>query len=97
MKPREGESYESWLERARMYEHGIAMQRIAKGEDPLKVMEDMGRRFVEKALHPIFKSIKDSAIKPFDAEKSRREYEEKMKMIGPAADQVEGNLFDKPE
>lgn len=95
MRPDEGESYESWLERARMYEHGIAMQRIANGEDSIKVMEEMGKRFIDKALHPIFKAIKESSIKPYDAEKSRREYEENMKYRGPVADHIDDDLFDK--
>ena len=97
MRPNQDETYEAWLERARMYEHGLALQRIAKGEDRVKVMEDMGRRFMEKAMHPILKTLRESANTPYDAEKSRREYEEKMKKIGPAADHVDGNLFDKPD
>lgn len=97
MRKHKDEDYASWLERARMYEHGLAMQRIANGEDPTRVIEDLSRRFMDKALHPVITAIKESAKTPFDAEKSRKEYMEKMKKIGPAADHVEGNLFDKLE
>ena len=98
MKPREGEDYAAWLDRAKMYEQGIAMQRIAKGEDSIKVMEEMSRRLIEKALHPIFKAIKESSTQPFDAEKSRQEYEEKyLKNSKLVADHVDGNLFDNTD
>lgn len=98
MKPREDESYESWLDRARMYEQGVALQKIAQGEDPDSVMEEMSRRLTEKALHPLFRAIRESSAVKFDAEKSRRDYEEKyLKNRSPVADQVEGNLFDKDQ
>lgn len=98
MKPKEGESYEDWLERARMYEHGVALQKIAQGEDAEKVMEEMSRRYMEKALHPIFKAIRESAQSEFDLEKSRKDYEEKyLNVYGRVADQVDGNLFDKTD
>jgi glutamyl-tRNA reductase len=96
MKPRDGEKYEEWLERARMYEHGVALQKIAQGNDPEEVMKEMSRRLMEKALHPIFKAIRESAGSDYDPEKSRKEYEEKyLKDHKPVADHVEGNLFDK--
>lgn len=99
MKPRDGESYEEWLDRAREYEYRLAMQRLAKGDDLTEVMETMSRRLLDKALHPVFISIKESAVKPYDAEKSRKEYEEKCikEGLGKVADHVEGNLFDKNE
>lgn len=98
MRPKEGESYESWLERARMYEHGVALQKIAQGEDPEKVLEEMSRRLVEKSLHPIYRAIQDSVISDFDPEESRKAYEEKyLKNRKPVADHVDGNLFDKTD
>jgi len=98
MKPREDESYESWIERARMYEHGVALQKIAQGEDLEQVMQEMSRRLMEKALHPIFKTIRDSAELNFDAKENRRSYEEKyLKNRAPVADHVDGNLFDNSE
>lgn len=95
MTPNPDESFESWAERARMYEQGFAMQRIAKGEDVETVMQDMTRRLTDKLMHPIYRAIKDSVITEFDAEKSRREYEEKyLKFRKPIADHVDGVLFD---
>ena len=98
MKPKEGEDYAAWLDRAKMYEQGIAMQRIAKGEDSVKVMEEMSRRLMEKALHPIFKTIRESSIQPYDVGKNRQEYEEKyLKNNKPVADHVDGALFDNTD
>jgi glutamyl-tRNA reductase len=56
MTPRPDESYQSWAERVRMFEHGRAMQRIAQGDDVNTVMEDMARRIVDKMLHPIYRA-----------------------------------------
>jgi len=96
MKPKDGESYQDWIERARMYEHGVALQRIAQGQDPIKVMEDMSRRLMDKMLHPLYKAVSQSALTEFDAEQNRRNYEEHyLKNRKPVADHVDGNLFDK--
>jgi glutamyl-tRNA reductase len=98
MKPKEGESYEAWIERARMYEQGAAMQRIAKGDDPEKVLEDLSRRLMNKMLHPVLKSIRAMPGTPYDAEENRRSYEEKyLNNRSPVADHVDGNLFDKTD
>ena len=98
MRPREGESYEAWIERARIYEQGAAMQRIAKGDDPEQVLEDLSRRLMDKMLHPVLRAIRESHTAPFDAEKSRKDYEEKyLKNNFPVADHVDGNLFDNSD
>jgi glutamyl-tRNA reductase len=87
MKPKDNESYESWAERVRMFEHGRALQKIAQGEDVNVVMDDMARRIIDKMLHPIYKELQK--IEPIDLEESRQAYWEKMEKIGPAADHVE--------
>ena len=87
MKPRPDESYQSWADRVRMFEHGRAMQRVAQGEAVNIVMEDMARRIVEKMLHPIYKAFR--TIPEIDLEESRRTYYETMAEVGPAADHVE--------
>ena len=98
MRPREGETYEAWIERARMYEQGTAMQRIAKGDNPEQVLEDLSRRLMDKMLHPVLRAIRDTPGTPFDAEKSRKDYEEKyLKHSKPVADHVDGNLFDNSD
>jgi glutamyl-tRNA reductase len=95
MKPNPGESYESWVERVRMFEHGVALQDIAQGKDVDQVLERMSRRIMDKLLHPIYNSIRAS-IKTEDQTISKKSYEEKyLKFNAPKADQVEGQLFDK--
>ena len=87
MKPNDNESYESWAERVRMFEHGRALQKIAQGEDVNKVMDDMARRIIDKMLHPIYKEL--SAVKELDLEQSRKDYIEKMSAVGPVADHID--------
>jgi len=95
MKPYPNESMESWSERVRMFEHGVALQKIAQGKDPEMVMEEMSRRIMDKLLHPIYKEI-SSSIKNINVEESKKSYEEKyLKNRIPVADHVEGQLFDK--
>jgi hypothetical protein len=55
MKPNPDESYESWCQRVRMYEHGLALQRLARGDNIEIIMQDMARRIEEKLLHPLIK------------------------------------------
>jgi hypothetical protein len=55
MKPNPDESYESWCQRVRLYEHGAALQRLARGENIEVIMQDMARRIEEKLLHPLIK------------------------------------------
>jgi glutamyl-tRNA reductase len=98
MSPKKDESFESWAERARLFETGWALQRIAKGDDPNIVLEDFARRLSEKIMHPLYKEIKDSIIQKFDPEKSRKDYEEKyLKNRQPVADHVDDELFDNSE
>jgi glutamyl-tRNA reductase len=97
MKPSEGESYESWAERVRMFEHGSALQEIAQGKDINEVLERMSRRIMDKLLHPIYKEI-NASNKTIDLEESKRSYEEKyLKLHGSVADHVEGQTFDNTE
>jgi glutamyl-tRNA reductase len=98
MKPRNEESYASWAERVRMFEHGRALQRIAQGEDAGLVMEDMARRIMEKLMHPVIKHIQEVKVSEYDPENSRKEYEENyLKKYGPKADHILDEQIDKPE
>jgi glutamyl-tRNA reductase len=81
------ETMESWATRIEMFEKGRALQRLAQGEDPVTVMEDMSHRITQKMLHPILKEI-NSTTANYDVEKGRREYEEAMKHVSPAADHI---------
>lgn len=97
MKPNPGESYESWAERVRMFEHGVALQDLAQGKDVNEIMERMSRRMLDKLLHPLYKEI-SSANKNIDLEESKRVYKEQyLDRNTPVADHVEGQIFDKPE
>ena len=60
MRKRDNESVELWAERVRIYELGIAYQRIANGEDPLWVMHGMSNRIMDKILHPMLLALKDN-------------------------------------
>jgi len=88
VKPNPNESYESWCERVRMFEHGAALQEIALGKDPNEVMEKMSRKIMNKLLHPLYQAINES-VKIEDAKDSRTSYEEKMKYRGLVADHVD--------
>jgi len=75
MKPNLNESYESWVNRVKMFEHGIALQSIAQGKDINDVLEKMSYRIIEKLLHPIYKSISNSIELP-NLEESKKKYKE---------------------
>jgi glutamyl-tRNA reductase len=98
MKPLPNESYEQWAQRVDMFERGRALQRIAQGESTELVMEEMGRRIMDKLLHPIFKALRETVTDTeYDPVKSREEYAAKMRYHSPVADHVDGNLFDKDQ
>jgi glutamyl-tRNA reductase len=80
---------ESWASRVEMYEKGKALQRIANGDDPVAVMEDMSQGITSKILHPILKAISESTPNNFDVEKNRREYDAAMRGVERAADHVD--------
>jgi glutamyl-tRNA reductase len=83
------ETFEEWVERVRKYEYGFALQQIAVGEDPMKVMDNMARRMAQKIMHPVYKAIKDSSVLSIDMEESRRKYEENyVNKVGRVADHV---------
>ena len=75
MRKNDNESYKDWLERIDQFEQGVALQRLAKGEDRDVVLEDFSKRITNKIKHALFEVIKNSMIVNFDAEKSRKDYE----------------------
>lgn len=94
MRIRDDESYESWCDRVRMYEHGWAMQQIAEGNDVDKILEEMSRRITEKLLHPVFVSLRASV--PYDVEACRQRYKEQyLDKNLPKADHVDDQIIDK--
>ena len=74
MRRLENESYDAWVERVRLFEHGHALQRIANGEDHETVVEEMSIRMTEKLMHPLYKVIRDTSKSNFDMEESKRNY-----------------------
>lgn len=87
------EEYAKWVERVRIYEYGLALQRIAEGEPTEKVLEDLARRVSDKCLHPWLVKIKENANleaeKHYDLEKSAQSYKENyLDKVSPAADHV---------
>lgn len=91
MRKNKNETLEAWAARVEMFEKGRAMQRIARGDDIEIVIEEMSRRIKDKILHPMLDAIHNSIIYTHDIEKSRNEYNEKMKNIGKAADHVDAD------
>ena len=89
MKIKIGETLESWASRVEMFEKGRAMQRIAKGDDPIEVVEDMSRRIIDKMLYPILKSFDQPKMSNAAVDESRKKYEEIMKNVARAADHVD--------
>lgn len=89
MKIKIGETLESWASRVEMFEKGRAMQRIAKGDDPIEVIEDMSRRIIDKMLYPILKSFEQPKMSNAAVNESRKKYEEIMKNVARASDHVD--------
>lgn len=97
MKYNPEESYEVWVQKVEAHEKSLAMKRLANGDPPEEVLEDMGRRLMEKMLHPIFKSLIPPKPTAEEIAESRKRYEETMKMIGPRPDHIVDENIDKIE
>jgi glutamyl-tRNA reductase len=69
MKPFPNETYKAWVERATIFEKGRALQRISRGEPVDTVIDEMGRRLMEKLLYPIFKAMRESSVNKYNAKK----------------------------
>jgi glutamyl-tRNA reductase len=92
VKINEGENYESWAERVRMFEHGHAMTQIAQGKDMDRVMEEMARRIMDKLMHPIYKKMAQSEF-TYDAEKAKQSYKEQfIDRVPRASDHIDDTL-----
>jgi len=83
------ETFESWAHRVRTYEYGVALQKVAMGVDVELVMEDMGRRIVDKLKHHIIGVMKEQHKVTYDSVESQRVYrEEYLEKLSPIADHV---------
>jgi glutamyl-tRNA reductase len=77
MKQLPDESYEDWIKRAQTYEYGRALQKIAEGMDPVKALEEMSNRLVNKLLHPVLTAVNNLPKSDnYNAEESLRYYKE---------------------
>lgn len=76
MRIQKDESYEQWVERVRLFEYGMALQKIAKGENIETVLDEMSKRISQKLLHPLIETIKDSYQIDYDPLIARKNYEE---------------------
>jgi glutamyl-tRNA reductase len=76
MNQQPNESYESWIERVRMFEYGAAIKELALGKPVDQVMEKMAKRLTDKLMHPIYKRIKQN-VKVEDMDTSKQTYKEK--------------------
>ena len=83
------ETFEEWVNRVRKYEYGFALQRIATGDDPYKVIDDMAKRMVQKIMHSVYTVVKDSVGISIDMEESKKRYKENyLDKVSPVADHV---------
>jgi glutamyl-tRNA reductase len=90
MRKNPEESYKNWADRVQNYEYGYALQRIAMGDVPNTVMEEMSKRIMRKLLHPIIVDLKKHSIVDYDPIESRKVYEENyLKKYGPKADHID--------
>jgi len=92
MKYDPNEEYDKWVERVRIYEYGLALQRIAEGEPAVQVIEELSRRMTEKMLHPWLVAIKETVSERWtdedNRESARRYKEQYLDRYGPVADHV---------
>jgi len=89
IKIKPDEPFEEWVDRVRKYEYGFALQRIATGDDPFKVMEDMSKRMVQKMMYPVYTAIKNSRGISIDMKESKKKYKENyLDRVSPVADHV---------
>jgi len=51
------EPYEEWVKRVGLEETGLALRRLAKGDNVNLVMEAMSARIIEKCLFPLYQEI----------------------------------------
>jgi glutamyl-tRNA reductase len=68
------ESYENWLEKVQQAEYQQALKNLAKGEPIDLVLEKLSKRLMNKVLHPVLKSLKESPDN-YNTEESKAAYE----------------------
>jgi glutamyl-tRNA reductase len=88
MKYDPNKPYSDWAEQVRMYEYGRALQKIAIGNDPNIVLEEMSVRIMNKLTHPLLNII-GQPNSNYDPVESRKNYEKNyLNKFGKVADHV---------
>jgi glutamyl-tRNA reductase len=89
MKKHKDDTYKEWCNKVRLYEYGIALQKIAKGEDAFLVMEVMSIKISQKLLHSLIEALKESQTSSYDILTARKNYETNyLNVSKPAADHM---------
>jgi len=88
MKQLPDETYEQWIERARIFELNNARKNLKKGVAIEEVLETLANKLIQKAIHPLLTAAK-SVETNYDVEESKRRYEEAyLKKNKPVADHI---------
>jgi hypothetical protein len=89
MRKQKDESYQAWVDKVRLFEYGVALQRIANGENVDDVMESMSKKISQKLLHPLIESIKESHPNNYDPLISKESYKKNyLDKTNPTADHM---------
>ena len=89
MRKQPDETYEQWVERARIFELGNAHKNLKNGMSIDEVLETLANKLTQKIMHPLLTSVKE-IDNNYDVEESKRRYEEAYlsRRISPPADHV---------
>ena len=81
------ETFSEWSSKGSEEEIELAKAKIRKGQNAEEILEEFSKRVTKKLLHPVLERLQSNF--EFDAERSRKEYEEiYIKKVGRAADHV---------
>lgn len=82
------ESFDEWSEKVIKFEMERAMRLISKGKDKEEVLEEYSKRLTEKLLHPLYPALFKPVGYNYNAEESKKKYDESIKNRGLVADHV---------
>ena len=74
MRRDENDTYDIWVEKARLYELKLAQQKIENGADIEEVLNSMSRNLCSKYIHPLIEELKVSVSSNYDPVTSRNNY-----------------------
>jgi glutamyl-tRNA reductase len=83
------ETYEQWVERARIFELDNAHKNLKKGMPIDEVLEILANKLTQKIMHPLLTSVKETPDN-YNNEESKTAYEKAYlsRRISPPADHV---------